>query len=110
MDYKKMMGYGDKKKVIKKESKPKVNEVLESVKEEFGYKDDIKEVGAAPLYRKHIKKIEKIHKLYGKEVLDFYELLRKQGVDDESLNLLTQFKDGVLKFGKGFKQIVRKLL
>ena len=30
--------------------------------------------------------------------------------DDESLNLLTQFKDGVLKFGVGFKKIVKKLL
>ena len=38
MDYKKMMGYGDKKKVTKKVSKPKVNEVLNSIKDEFGYK------------------------------------------------------------------------
>ena len=110
MDYKSLMGYGKKKKVTKKESKSKINKVLESINEEFGYKDNLKEVGAAPLYRKHIKKIEKIHKLYGKEVLDFYELLRKQGVNDESLNLLTQFKDGVLKFGVGFKKIVKKLL
>ena len=34
MDYKKMMGYDEKKK----ESKPKVNKVLNSIKEEFGYK------------------------------------------------------------------------
>ena len=36
MDYKKLMGYGDKKKVTKKQSKPKVNQVLENIKEEFG--------------------------------------------------------------------------
>ena len=35
MDYKKLMGYGDKKKVTKKQSKPKVNIVLENIKEEF---------------------------------------------------------------------------
>ena len=36
MDYKKMMGYDEKKK----ESKPKVNKVLNSIKEEFGYKEN----------------------------------------------------------------------
>ena len=36
MDYKKMMGYNEKKKT----SKPKVNKVLNSIKEEFGYKQD----------------------------------------------------------------------
>ena len=32
MDYKSLMGYGDKKKT---ESKPKQNKVLESIKDEF---------------------------------------------------------------------------
>ena len=40
MDYKSLMGYGDTKK---KESKPKKNKVMESIKEEFGYKDTLKE-------------------------------------------------------------------
>ena len=35
MDYKSLKGYGDKKKT---ESKPKQNKVLESIKDEFGYK------------------------------------------------------------------------
>ena len=35
MDYKKMMGYGDKKKTNKKESKPKTNKILEEVKKEL---------------------------------------------------------------------------
>ena len=35
MDYKSLMGYGDKKK----KSKPKQNKVVESIKEEFGYKE-----------------------------------------------------------------------
>lgn len=78
------------------------------VREEL--KSQLQEVGAAPLYRKHIKRIEKAYKIYGKEVLDFYEVLRKQGVHDESLDLLTQFKNSVLKFGKGFKEIIKKIL
>ena len=35
-DYKKMMGYNKKKKIDVKESKPKVNKVLNSIKKEFG--------------------------------------------------------------------------
>tara|TARA_Y100001973_G_C5168694_1_gene317714 strand:- start:1010 stop:1459 length:450 start_codon:yes stop_codon:yes gene_type:complete len=35
MDYKKMMGYGDKKKVTKKASKPKKNMVLEGIQKEM---------------------------------------------------------------------------
>ena len=53
-----MMGYGEKKKVTKKQPNPKVNKILESVKEEFGYKDTLKEVGAAAEYRKYIKNID----------------------------------------------------
>ena len=45
MDYKSLMGYGDKKKT---ESKPKQNKVLESIKDEFGYDDTLKEVGSDP--------------------------------------------------------------
>ena len=35
MDYKKLMGYGDIKKVTKKVSKPKVNKVLENIKSDL---------------------------------------------------------------------------
>ena len=37
MDYKSLMGYCKKKKIIKEKPKPKVNKILESVKKEFGY-------------------------------------------------------------------------
>ena len=37
MNYKSLMGYGKKKKVSKEKPKPKTNQVLESVKKEFGY-------------------------------------------------------------------------
>tara|TARA_B100000575_G_C23092818_1_gene630091 strand:- start:949 stop:1332 length:384 start_codon:yes stop_codon:yes gene_type:complete len=35
MDYKSLMGYSKKKKTIKKESKHKVNQIIENVKEEM---------------------------------------------------------------------------
>ncbi len=35
MDYKKLMGYGEKKKVTKKQSKPKVNKIIEGVKKQI---------------------------------------------------------------------------
>ena len=103
MDYKSLMGFNKKKKEAKKT-------ILENIQEELGYKKPINEVGAAPLYRKHIKNIEKAHMQYSKSVFAFYELLRKQGVDDQSLNLLTRYKDTVIKFGLEFKKLVRKLL
>ena len=110
MDYKSLMGYGKKKKISNKKSELKVNEVLESIKEEFGYKDDLKEVGAAPLYRKHIKLIDKSRDTVGKATLKFYELLRKKGFDDVADTLLDSYKNNVIKFGKDLKQIVRKLM
>ena len=110
MDYKKLMGYGDKKKIIKKESKPKVNEVLESIKEEFGYKNDLKEVGAAPLYKKHFKKIDKSKEKFANDILNFYELLRKKGLDDEATDLLNTYKKFLVKFSLEFKKFFRKLL
>ena len=50
MDYKSLMGYGDKKK----ESKPKQNKIVEELKQEFNINE-----GPAYEYKKHSKKIEK---------------------------------------------------
>ena len=44
MDYKKIIGYGKKKKAKKEQPEPKVNKVLESIKGEFGYKESINEI------------------------------------------------------------------
>ena len=68
MDYKKLMGYGDKKKITKKESKLKVNKVLESIKNEFNLNE-----GPAYEYKKHHKKIQKSLKDLQKNYLDFYD-------------------------------------
>ena len=110
MDYKKMMGYGDKKKVTKKELKPKVNEVLNSIKEEFGYEKNTIKEGPAFEYKKDIKNIDKSYKLYGKSILDFYDKLRKKGLDKEASNLLDAYKKNIVTFKKSYDKILSKLL
>ena len=136
--YKTMMtGKSKKKKVIKEQSKPKKT-VLDGIKQELnewthkpptekrwsksfdgsgltefekqGGKDTLKEVGAAPLYRKHIKNIDKQRDQVGREVLKFYELLRKKGLNDAADTLLDNYKNNILKFGKDLKELVRKLM
>ena len=107
MDYKSLMGYGDKKK---KESKPKQNKVVESIKEEFGYKEDIKEVGAAPQYKKFVKSIDKERNKVGKETLQFVDLLRKKGLGDAADDLLDSYKNNIIKFGLEVKKIMRKII
>ena len=106
MDYKKMMGYEEKKKT----SKPKVNKVMESIKEEFGYKEDIKEVGAAPQYKKFQKSIDKERNKVGKQTLQFVDLLRKKGLTDAADDLLDSYKNNIIKFGLEVKKIMRKII
>jgi hypothetical protein len=110
VDYKKLMGYGDKKKVTKKESKPKINKVLESINEEFGYKDTLKEVGAAPQYKKFQKSIDKERNKVAKETLKFVDLLRKKGLGDAADELLDSYKNNIVKFGLEIKKIMGKII
>ena len=105
MDYKSLMGYGDKKKVTKKESKPKVNEVLENIKDEFNLNE-----GPAYEYKKHSKKIDKSLKDLQKNYLDFYESLRKKGLHDEAADFLDNYKKNVVGFTKKYKKDFGKLL
>jgi len=106
MDYKKMMGYEEKKKT----SKPRVNKVMESIKEEFGYKDNLKEVGAAPQYKKFQKSIDKERNKVGKETLKFIDLLRKKGLGDAADDLLDSYKNNIVKFGVDIKKIMRDII
>tara|TARA_Y100000593_G_scaffold26556_1_gene52955 strand:+ start:160 stop:540 length:381 start_codon:yes stop_codon:yes gene_type:complete len=126
MEYRDILGFSkkqSKKKIVKEESKSSVADIL---KEEFGdiqqgkiytYKDkppfktsqQIKE-GPSYEYSKFIKKVDKSRDLFGREVLKFYELLRKKGLDKAAVSLLDNYKNNVIKFGKEFKQLVRKLL
>ena len=105
MDYKKMMGYGDKKKITKKQSKPKVNEVLQNIKEEFNLNE-----GPAFEYKKHAKNIDKSLKGLQKSYLDFYELLRKKGLDNEASDFLDNYKKNIVDFTKKYKKDFRKLM
>ena len=66
--------------------------------------------GPAYEYAKYTKKIEKSRDSFGKDVLNFYELLRKKGLDDEAHDLLDNYKNNVIKFGLKFKKFVRTLL
>ena len=136
MDYKSLMGYGDKKKVTKKESKPKQNKILESVKKEFGplnewtdktfnnapkrwsssdeglteYEKERISEGPAFEYKKHAKNIDKSLQGLQKSYLDFYELLRKKGLNDEASDFLDNYKKNVVGFTKKYKKDFRKLM
>ena len=110
MNYKKMMGYGNKKEVTKKVSKPKVNEVLNSIKDEFGYKKNSINEGPSYEYKKDIKNIDKSYKLYGKSILNFYEKLRKKGLNDEASDLIDTYKKNIVTFKKSYDKILSKLL
>ena len=129
------MGYGDKKK---KESKPKQNKIVENIKSEInewndntyktlpkrwsgasdkgltefekqGGKDFIKE-GPAFEYKKHAKKIDKSLKELQKSYLDFYETLRKKGLDDSAADFLDNYKKNVVGFTKKYKKDFGKLM
>ena len=102
MDYKSLMGYGDKKKV---ESKPKQNKVLESIKDEFNLNE-----GPAYEYKKHSKKIDKSLKELQKNYLEFYETLRKKGLNDAASDFLDNYKKNVVGFTKKNKKDFEKLL
>ena len=127
-----------KKKVVKEKLSPKQNKILESVKKELnewshqppsakrwskdfngkqgltefekqGGKDTIKE-GPSYEYKKDITNIDKSYKLYAENLLNFYEKLRKKGLDKEASMLIDAYKKGLVTFKKTFDKIVRKLL
>ena len=105
MDYKSLMGYNKKKNPTKKESKPKVNKVLENIKNEFNINE-----GPAFEYKKHAKNIDKSLKGLQKSYLDFYEVLRKKGLNDEAADFLDNYKKNIVDFTKKYKKNFRKLM
>jgi hypothetical protein len=96
------MGYNDKKK---KESKPKQNKVLESIKDEFNINE-----GPAFEYKKHAKNIDKSLKGLQKSYLDLYDSLRKKGLNDEAADFLDNYKKNIVDFTKKYKKNFRKLM
>ena len=131
MDYKSLMGYGDNKK---KKSKPKQNKIVENIKSELNeWSDDTFKTlpkrwsgasdkglteyekqkvneGPAYEYKKHSKKIDKSLKDLQKNYLDFYETLRKKGLDDSAADFLDNYKKNVVGFTKKYKKDFGKLL
>ena len=106
MDYKKLMGYGDTKKVTKKVSKPKVNEVLNSIKDEFGYVNDCLLYD----YGKSLKAIEKAENLQAKAVNNFVKILKKKGFPKEATNVASMYMVQMRKFDEYMKELADKLL
>ena len=102
MDYKSLMGYGNKKK---KESKPKQNKIVEELKQEFNINE-----GPAFEYKKHAKNIDKSLKGLQKSYLDLYDSLRKKGLDDEAADFLDNYKKNIVDFTKKYKKNFRKLM
>ena len=102
MDYKSLMGYGNKRK---KESKSKQNRIVEELKQEFNINE-----GPAFEYKKHAKKIDKSLKELQKYYLDFYETLRKKGLHDEAADFLDNYKKNVVGFTKKYKKDFGKLM
>ena len=105
MDYKKMMGYGKKNKFTKKKLKPKVNKIVENIKNEFNLNE-----GPAFEYKKHAKNIDKSLKGLQKSYLDFYETLRKKGLNDEATDFLDNYKKNIVGFTKKYKKDFGKLM
>ena len=97
-DYKKLMGYGNSKKIKK-------NKLVEDIKQEFNLNE-----GPAYEYRKDIKNIDKSYKLHAKSLLDFYEKLRKKGLDKEASALINTYKKNYVTFKKEYDKIINKLL
>ena len=106
MDYKTLMGYSKKKKVVKEESKPKVNRVLEDIKEEFNLNETLPALGreyddfkkAEKLYIQSIRKLAmkagKVEKVYDKQIsFSFKKLVSKP----------------MMKFKNALDDVLRKL-
>ena len=103
-DYKKMILGDDDKK-----SNKKVNRVLESIKEEFGYKATIKE-GPAYEYSKYLKNIEKAENLQAKAVNNFEKVLEKKGFKNEARNVAHEYMNNMRKFNDYIKDLIDKLI
>ena len=109
MKYRDILGFSKpKKKITKKQSTPKTNKVVESIKKEFKL---INEVGASAEYRPHIKKINNLYHDYWDAVKDFTDLLLKKGVKKEANLLHKLYMKLVHTFHKKhFIKMIRKLM
>jgi len=133
MDYKKLMGYGDTKKITKKVSKPKKNRVLEGIKKNLnewndrtfknapkrwsgaydkGLTEHEKQLQEGPAYDygKSLKAIEKAENLQAKAVNNFVKILKKKGFPKEATNVASMYMVQMRKFDEYMKELADKLL
>ena len=114
MKYKDLMGFSKKKSTKKVVVKEKKISIYDELKQEFGSlrsnRTNIISEGPSYEYRKDIKNIDKSYKLHAKSVLNFYEKLRKKGLDKEASQLLDTYKKNYVTFKKQYDKIVSKLL
>ena len=111
LKYADIIGYSrkkPKKNIVKQNSEPSIYDEL---LEEFGSlrKNEINE-GPSYEYRKDIKNIDKSYKLHAKSVLNFYEKLRKKGLDKEASALINTYKKNYVTFKKDYDKIIDKLM
>ena len=140
MKYRDILGFSKpKRKVIKEQSKPKKNEIIENVKKELlnewndtsfrnapkrwsgasdngltefeqqGGKDTIKEVGAGDEYMPHITKITNLYSDYWHAIQDFEKLLVKKGLKKQGNQFHRMYINMVAKYHKWFVKNIRKL-
>ena len=106
MDYKSLMGYRKKKKIVNEISDPKVNKVLESIKKEF----NIKEVGASAEYRKYTQKIEKSYRKYWDDVQVLEKIMIKKGLKIKAKEIHKAYAKHVLGFQSWLRAFMDRLL
>ena len=130
MKYRDILGFSKpKKKVVKKQSKPKKT-VLDNIKEEilkesyvwerkFGeslptltsiQKKKLKEVGAATEYRKYTQKIEKSFRQYLDDIDDLGKILLKKDLKYQARLIHKEYKKKVLGFQAWLRGQIDRLL
>ena len=122
MNYKKLMGYSTKKRVIKeKESKPKKNRVLEDIKQDLNEWNDktfksipkrwttkkgltefetkqLKEVGASYQHQDALKNIFKAEENMHKYIQEYTNFLKDQGLEKEAKEFSSNYVVMIGKF------------
>ena len=134
MDYKKLMGYTTKKKVIKEvKEQPKTNKVLENIKTELNEWNDktfkslpkrwtnkkglteferkqIKEVGASYQHQDALKNIFKAEENMHKYIQEYKNFLMDQGLEKEAKEFSSNYVTMIGKFTHWLKTKWAKML
>jgi hypothetical protein len=136
MDYKTLMGYGTKKKTIKKESKPKKNKIVEHIRNDLKrwsksfdgntgltefelqqgkvytdkdlppFKTEQKINETIPAFSKQWKTMQKAEKLYEKSVMDLSKAVSK--VDKTHSKTISGLWKDISNSLKQFKDLLSK--